>query len=118
MQALQYAAIGQAPEIREVPTPRPGRGEVLVRVTAAGVCHSDEYFMSLPADEFEAPLPLTLGHEGAGVVAALGAGASGVREGDAVAVYGAWGCGTCRACVAGAENYCSRDVPWPGMGAP
>ncbi len=119
MRALQYTAFGKPPEIREVPIPQPGPGEVLVKTTAAGVCHSDEYFMSLPADEFTTPLPLTLGHEGAGIVAGLGSAASGIKEGDAVAVYGAWGCGSCRACAAGAENYCSgADVPWPGIEAP
>ena len=96
MQALQYTAIGEPPEIREVPTPRPGPGEVLLKVTAAGVCHSDEYFMSLGAEEYTFGLPMTLGHEGAGIVAALGAGARGVKEGDPVAVYGAWGCGYCK----------------------
>ena len=106
MRALQYTAFGRPPEIREVPIPQPGPGEVLIKTTAAGVCHSDEYFMSLPPEEFTTPLPLTLGHEGAGIVAGLGSAVSGIREGDAVAVYGAWGCGSCRACAAGAENYC------------
>ena len=118
MKALQYTAIGQPPEIREVPTPRLGPGEVLVKMTAAGVCHSDEYFMSLPADEFRFELPLTLGHEGAGIVAGLGGAASGVKEGDPVAVYGAFGCGYCRACASGAENYCIRQIPWAGFDAP
>ena len=118
MRALQYTAIGKPPEIREIATPEPGPGEVLVKMTAAGVCHSDEYFMSLPGEEFTSELPLTLGHEGAGIVAGLGAGASSIKEGDAVAVYGAWGCGACRACATGAENYCSRQIPWPGIEAP
>jgi propanol-preferring alcohol dehydrogenase len=118
MRALQYTAFGQAPEIRELPTPQPGPGEVLVKMTAAGVCHSDEYFMSLPPDEFTTALPLTLGHEGAGIVAQLGGAAAGIKEGDPVAVYGAWGCGSCRACASGAENYCVEDIPWPGIGAP
>ena len=122
MKALQYTAIGKPPEIREVPTPQPGPGEVLVKVTAAGVCHSDEYFMSLPAEDYKLGLPLTLGHEGAGTVAELGAGASGVSVGDAVLVYGAWGCGYCRTCATGAENYClnaeAMQIQWPGIGAP
>ena len=121
MKALQYIAIGEPPEIREVPTPRPGPGEVLLKVTAAGVCHSDEYFMSLSAEKYAFGLPMTLGHEGAGVVAALGAGALGVKEGDPVVVYGAWGCGYCRVCATGAENYCLNEqvlkIAWPGMGA-
>ena len=122
VKALQYTAIGSPPEIREVPTPLPGPGEVLLKMTAAGVCHSDEYFMSLPAEEYTFELPLILGHEGAGIVAGLGAGASGVKEGDSVAVYGAWGCGNCRTCATGAENYCvnavAMKIPWPGFDAP
>jgi len=125
MRALQYTAIGLPPEIREVPTPEPGPGEVLLKVTAAGVCHSDEFVMSLPAEDYPYALPLTLGHEGAGIVAALGAGAGGAggpKEGDAVALYGAWGCGYCKTCASGAENYCpnavAMKIPWPGFEAP
>ncbi len=122
MRALQYTAIGMPPEIREVPTPQPGPGEVLLKMTAAGVCHSDEFFMSLPVEEYQFGLPLTLGHEGAGVVSGLGAGALGVKEGDPVAVYGAWGCGHCKVCAVGAEQYClnavAMKIDWPGMGAP
>jgi alcohol dehydrogenase, propanol-preferring len=121
MKALQYTAIGKPPEIRELPMPEPGPGEVLIKLTAAGVCHSDDYFMSLPADDYKLGLPLTLGHEGAGVVAGLGVGARGVREGDSVALYGAWGCGHCRNCATGAENYCINaaelKIEWPGLGA-
>ncbi len=124
MRALQYTAIGRPPEIREVPTPQPGPGQVLLRITAAGVCHSDEYTMSLPAETYRYGFPLTLGHEGTGVVAGFGAGGEGggLREGDAVALYGAWGCGYCRSCASGAENYCRNaaalDIPWPGFEAP
>lgn len=122
MRALQYTAIGKPPEIREVSVPEPGPGEVLLKMTAAGVCHSDEYFMSLPAEKFTFELPLTLGHEGAGIVAGLRGAATGVKEGDSVAVYGAWGCGNCRACATGAENYCTNaaamKIPWPGFDAP
>jgi propanol-preferring alcohol dehydrogenase len=116
MRALQYTAFGKPPEIRDVPIPDPRPGEVLVQMTAAGVCHSDEFFMSLP--DFKTPLPLTLGHEGAGVVARIGEASAGVKEGDPVVVYGAWGCGFCRTCSTGAENYCSANLPWPGIDAP
>lgn len=120
MRALQYIAIGRPPEIREIPTPEPAGSEVLVKVTAAGVCHSDEYTMDRPADDFPFTLPLTLGHEGVGIVAKVGGPTPGIKEGDAVAVYGAWGCGYCRSCVTGAENYCTNaaDIEWPGFGAP
>ncbi|MEU1202026.1 NAD(P)-dependent alcohol dehydrogenase [Streptomyces sp. NPDC005813] len=122
MKALQYRTIGAAPEVVTVPDPEPGPGQVLLKVTAAGVCHSDIAVMSWPAENFPYPLPLTLGHEGVGTVAALGAGVSGLGEGDAVAVYGPWGCGICAKCAEGKENYCLRadelGIRPPGLGAP
>ncbi|MBY8876045.1 NAD(P)-dependent alcohol dehydrogenase [Actinacidiphila acidipaludis] len=122
MKALQYRTIGAAPEVVTVPDPEPGPGQVLLKVTAAGVCHSDIAVMSWPADGFPYPLPLTLGHEGVGTVAALGPGTTGVSEGDAVAVYGPWGCGRCAKCAEGKENYCLRadelGIRPPGLGAP
>ncbi|WP_432486997.1 NAD(P)-dependent alcohol dehydrogenase [Kineococcus sp. SYSU DK018] len=122
MRALQYREIGRAPEVVEVPTPEPGPGQVLLEVTAAGVCHSDAFVMGLPAEQYTYGLPLTLGHEGAGRVAAVGAGVQGLEIGTNVVVYGPWGCGTCRTCARGRENYCPRAaelgiVP-PGLGAP
>ncbi len=120
MRAVQYRTIGSEPEVVEIPTPEPGPGQVRLKVTAAGLCHSDAFIMSLPEGVYE--LPLTLGHEGAGVVDALGAGVSGVELGESVAVYGAWGCGVCHACARGAENYCPRaaelGIQPPGLGAP
>ncbi|MEU9736173.1 NAD(P)-dependent alcohol dehydrogenase [Streptomyces sp. NPDC048002] len=122
MKALQYRTIGAPPEVVTVPDPEPGPGQVLLKVTAAGVCHSDIAVMSWPAEGFPYALPLTLGHEGVGTVAALGAGVTSVREGDAVAVYGPWGCGTCAPCAEGKENYCLRaqelGINPPGLGAP
>ncbi|MFB7601139.1 NAD(P)-dependent alcohol dehydrogenase [Streptomyces sp. NPDC056160] len=122
MKALQYRTIGAPPEVVTVPDPEPGPGQVLLKVTAAGVCHSDIAVMSWPAEAFPYPLPLTLGHEGVGTVAALGAGVSGLAEGEHVAVYGPWGCGTCAKCAEGKENYCLRadalGIRPPGLGAP
>ncbi|MGW6486521.1 NAD(P)-dependent alcohol dehydrogenase [Streptomyces sp. NPDC055056] len=122
MRALQYRTVGAAPEVVTVPDPEPGPGQVLLKVTAAGVCHSDIAVMSRPAESFPYALPLTLGHEGAGTVAALGDGVSGVAVGDEVAVYGPWGCGICAKCAEGKENYCLRadelGIRPPGLGAP
>lgn len=122
MKALQYRTIGAPPEVVTVPDPEPGPGQVLLKVTAAGVCHSDIAVMGWPAEGFPYELPLTLGHEGVGTVAALGAGVSGIGEGDAVAVYGPWGCGTCVNCAQGKENYCLRaeqlGIHPPGLGRP
>ena len=108
MRAVQYRTIGSEPEVVEVPTPDPGPGQVRLRVTAAGLCHSDAFIMGLPEEQYVYGLPLTLGHEGAGVVDALGEGVTGVEVGEPVAVYGPWGCGLCHACAKGAENYCPR----------
>ncbi|MDQ0735074.1 NAD(P)-dependent alcohol dehydrogenase [Arthrobacter agilis] len=122
MKALQYRTIGSAPELVDIPMPSPGPGEVLLRVTAAGVCHSDSFIMGLPEDQYVYGLPLTLGHEGAGTVEALGAGVTGLDIGDAVLVYGPWGCGRCYPCSKGEENYCenaaARGIKPPGLGAP
>jgi propanol-preferring alcohol dehydrogenase len=122
MKALQYRTIGSPPEVVTVPDPEPGPGQVLLKVTAAGVCHSDIAVMEWPAEGFPYELPLTLGHEGVGTVAALGDGVTGLAEGDAVAVYGPWGCGTCAKCAEGKENYCLRadelGIHPPGLGRP
>lgn len=122
MKALQYRAIGKPPEVVEIETPEPGPGQVRLKVTAAGVCHSDEFIMSLPEEQYIYGLPLTLGHEGAGVVDKLGEGVTGLRAGDSVAVYGPWGCGHCYRCAQGHENYCENaaalGIAPPGLGAP
>lgn len=123
MKALQYVTVGQAPEIREVPLPEPGPGEVRLKVTAAGACHSDSFVMGLSEEQYAAygyPLPMTLGHEGVGIVDALGDGTPGIETGAAVAVYGPRGCGRCHSCAQGFENYCPHAaqlgiVP-PGLG--
>lgn len=122
MRALQYVEIGSPPRVVEVETPEPGPGEIRLKVSAAGVCHSDEFVMSLPAEAYTFGLPLTLGHEGAGTVDALGEGVMNLALGDSVAVYGPWGCGRCHACSRGAENSCPYAVELgiapPGLGAP
>jgi propanol-preferring alcohol dehydrogenase len=78
--------------------------------------------MSLPESQYTFGLPLTLGHEGAGVVAALGDGVEFPAVGDSVAVYGPWGCGRCIRCAEGKENYCLNaqrlNIHPPGLGSP
>ncbi|GAA1751057.1 NAD(P)-dependent alcohol dehydrogenase [Kocuria aegyptia] len=122
MKALQYRTIGAPPEVVEIPTPEPGPGQVRLKVTAAGVCHSDEFIMSLPEDSYTYGLPLTLGHEGAGIVDELGEGVTGLAVGDSAAVYGPWGCGYCYTCSKGQENYCENaatlGITPPGLGSP
>jgi alcohol dehydrogenase, propanol-preferring len=116
MQAVQYRAFGQRPELVEVDKPSPGPGEVLLRITASGLCHSDEVVMSFPEEGYPYPMPMTLGHEPAGVVEQLGEGATGVAVGDSVIVYGCWGCGVCTMCASGRENLCLTGMVSPGLG--
>ena len=116
MKAFRFVAWGKPPEYQEVPVPEPGPGQVLVKVTAAGVCHSDLHIFDWPEGVLPWKLPFTLGHEVVGTVYALGAGIESPAIGTPVAVYGPWGCGTCRACRMGMENYCERSAELPGAG--
>ena len=95
--------------VEDVPIPEPGEGHVLVKIEACGVCHTD-----LHAAEGDWPVkptpPFIPGHEGAGVVAAVGRGAAGVKEGDRVGVP--WlhsACGHCTYCVGGWETLCEAQ---------
>jgi Zn-dependent alcohol dehydrogenase len=81
----------------------PRAGEVLVRVAAAGVCHSDYHYMT---GDLSCPLPVVPGHEGAGVVEEVGAGVESVRPGDMVAMLWRPRCGQCRYCIAGQPVMC------------
>lgn len=108
MKALKLVRWGQPPQLVDVPIPEPGPGQVVIRVAAAGACHSDLHLMDWPEGQLPWKLPFTLGHENAGRIHALGAGVTGLHEGDAVLVYGPWGCGRCHACRLGRENYCAR----------
>ncbi|MGW0231480.1 alcohol dehydrogenase catalytic domain-containing protein [Actinopolymorpha singaporensis] len=100
MRAFQLVEWQKPPELREVPVPRPGPGEVLVKVAGAGACHSDLHMMHAagPAPGNQTRLPFTLGHENAGWVETLGPGVAGFVPGDPVIVYGPWGCGLCLNC--------------------
>jgi alcohol dehydrogenase, propanol-preferring len=109
MQAVQLTQWQRPAVVRRVPRPRPGPGEVLLEVRAAGLCHSDLHLMHWPAGTLPYELPFTLGHEVAGNVAGLGPGAEGVEVGDSVIVYGPWGCGRCARCSLGEEHLCEAD---------
>jgi S-(hydroxymethyl)glutathione dehydrogenase / alcohol dehydrogenase len=101
-------------EVCELELEPPRRGEVLVRVAAAGVCHSDLHL----ADGHlgDGRHPTVLGHEGAGVVEAVGEGVAGVVPGDPVAFCLVPPCGTCAACAAGRRNLCepAAAAAWAG----
>ena len=113
MQAVRFVGVGRPAEIEDVAKPSPGPGQVLIRIGGAGVCHSDLHVME---EDLGFKPPFTLGHENAGWVSALGQGVSGFKEGDAVAVYGPWGCGRCHACQRSMENYCENWAQINGFG--
>jgi propanol-preferring alcohol dehydrogenase len=110
MKAYRLTEWGAQPQLAEVDVPEPGPGQVLVRIGGAGACHSDLHLSEWPPGTLAFDVPFTIGHENAGWVEALGAGVEGVEVGEAVAVYGPWGCGRCRACRLSAENYCERQA--------
>jgi len=110
MKAYQLTEWQHPAELREVDVPEPGPGQVLLKIGGAGACHSDLHLMEWPEGTLGFDVPFTLGHENAGWVEALGAGVEGVEVGEAVAVYGPWGCGRCRACRLSAENYCEHQA--------
>lgn len=105
---MQLVAIDQPLEQREVDVEDPNRREVLVRVTAAGLCHSDAHYRSgFPP---VATRPITLGHEIAGVVETAGVGVANFIPGDRVAVHYQVSCGHCSFCSGGAEQFCAQGA--------
>jgi Zn-dependent alcohol dehydrogenase len=97
-------------ELAELDLADPGPGEVLVRLHASGVCHSDQNAIDGTA---ATPCPAVLGHEGAGVVEAIGPGVRRVVPGDHVALSWTPSCGECEECLRGLRNLCS--TVWPAM---
>jgi alcohol dehydrogenase len=107
MKAAVVREVGKI-AVEELDRPEPGPGEVLVRVAAAGVCHTD---VTALAGGLPVPLPAVLGHEGAGVVEAVGAGVSTVAAGDHVVLSITYGCGACFQCQQSAFGLCEVGTP-------
>ncbi len=117
MRALRLTTYHEEAELLEVDDPEPAPGQVVIKVGAAGLCHSDLHMMHGSAASAPWPVPFTLGHETAGWVHAVGAGVQGVALGHPVAVYGAWGCGTCERCLRGMDNLCEDPSHRVGRGS-
>ncbi|HVT42979.1 MAG TPA: zinc-binding dehydrogenase [Thermoanaerobaculia bacterium] len=105
MRAVRLIAPGLPLEEREVPMPEVAAGEVLVEIRAAGVCHSDAHYRR--GGPTLGLLPLTLGHEVAGVVREHGEGVERPQKGERVAIHYLRSCGICRACRVYGEQFCS-----------
>jgi propanol-preferring alcohol dehydrogenase len=107
MKAMVLEKPGQPLQLLERPDPLPGPGQLLVSVSACGVCRTDLHVVDGDLDE--ARLPLIPGHEIVGKVAALGAGVAGFKVGDRVGIpWLGYSCGCCRYCLSGAENLCDE----------
>lgn len=99
--------VGKKLEIREVEVQRPQAGEVLIRMAAGGVCHSDLHVMT---GHLVATLPAILGHEGSGVVAEAGPGVTSVKPGDHVIPLWRLSCGECEYCTDGRPALCPAGM--------
>ncbi|MSP47043.1 MAG: alcohol dehydrogenase [Xanthobacteraceae bacterium] len=118
MRSFQICTCGEPLQCNEQPTPKPAGTEVLLKVLAAGVCHSDlhlsdGYFdlgggKKLNIVDRGMKLPVTLGHENVGEVVAFGPDARGVKIGDRRLVYPWMGCGSCGVCKRGDEQLCIK----------
>src|ERR1700756_3502680 len=96
-------------QIEDIPIPEPGPGEIVVKIEASGLCHTDIH--AAHGDWPVKPtLPFTPGHEGVGIVEALGSGVTEVVVGDRVAIpWLGYACGICDYCVSGWETLCESQ---------
>ena len=112
------AAIAWGPNqplsVEEVDVMMPKKGEVMVKITATGVCHTDAFTLS--GEDPEGIFPAILGHEGAGVVYAIGEGVTSVEVGDHVIPLYTAECGVCKMCTSGKTNLCSAVRETQGKG--
>jgi propanol-preferring alcohol dehydrogenase len=113
MKAAVFRTQGEPLSIEDVATPEPSGGEVLVKIAAAGVCHSDLHQVHGSIPPYQ--MPIILGHENAGWVEKLGPEAEGFAPGDPVVIFGGWGCGRCKYCLGGEEQLCGNER-WSGVG--
>src|SRR5256885_2720533 len=105
MKAVRLIAIGSALEEREIQVPGLGASDILVRVRAAGICHSDAHYRAGISPVTH--LPITLGHEVAGTVEQIGTAVRNFQRGERVCLHYLVTCGTCAFCRAGNEQFCA-----------
>lgn len=113
MRAVVFTNPSEPVRVRDVEVDPPGHGEVAVTIAAAGVCHSD---LHVRRGDWAVPVPLVMGHEGAGVIAEVGPGVSGLSEGDHVVLSWVAPCGQCRHCLADHPARCKVAATVVGPG--
>ena len=106
MKAIRFIGIKQPLQMHEIPIPEIGERDILVKVKAAGICHSDAHYRAGISPV--RPIPLTLGHEVAGIVEKIGAQVSSVKIGDRVALHYNISCGDCYHCSTGNDQFCEK----------
>ncbi len=106
MKAAVYHGPNQPLKVEEWPTPTINSNEVLLKVAACGICHTDLHYIDHGVPTFKKP-PLILGHEPSGIVAQVGKDVKNFKEGDRVLLPAVLTCGTCEYCRAGRENICT-----------
>ena len=111
--AIAWAA-GQPLSVEEIDVMLPKAGEVLVRIVATGVCHTDAFTLS--GDDPEGIFPAVLGHEGGGIVEMVGEGVTSVAVGDHVIPLYTPECGECKFCQSGKTNLCQKIRETQGKG--
>ncbi len=109
MKAAVFRQSGEPLSIEDVPTPRPGADQALVRVAGCGMCHTDLHYLDHGVKPFKSP-PLILGHEIAGTVTEVGSAVDDRRPGERVLIPSVYGCGRCQYCRRGRENLCVNMV--------
>jgi propanol-preferring alcohol dehydrogenase len=119
MSAYRMVAWASPPELVEVDVPRPGPGQLLVRVAGNGLCHSDLTMMALPAEigtMLGWRMPFTLGHEIGGWIESTGPAVDGFGRGDPVALVSPHSCGRCPYCRRGQDSLCEQELAGRGYG--
>lgn len=106
MKAIRFTGAKQPLEMQEIPIPEIGERDILVKVKAAGICHSDAHYRAGISPV--RPVPLTLGHEVAGVVKKIGTQVTSVKIGDRVALHYNISCGDCYHCSNGNDQFCEK----------
>ena len=106
MKAIRFIGVKQPLEMQEIPIPEIGERDILVKVKAAGICHSDAHYRAGISPV--RPIPLTLGHEVAGVVEKIGAQVTSAKVGDRVALHYNISCGDCYHCSTGNDQFCEK----------
>lgn len=109
MKAAVFYGPNQPLKVEEMPKPKAGPGEIVVKVSACGVCHTDLHYIDSGVPTFKKP-PIILGHEASGIVDEIGEGVTQFKVGERVLLPAVLSCGSCKFCRTGRENICENMI--------